>query len=148
MALTLCKGVGFALASPAWAKELNRLDIFPFSGFIALLISLFPLFLITAKVDLLWLYIGYFCYGIAQAGSELVWNMSGPIFAREKDSSVFTSVNIVAVGIRGAFIPALGSFLIYSLSSTAAMAIGGLVSLFGALLFARYARKIKVMDVV
>ena len=36
-----------------------------------------------------------------QAGSELSWNMSGPLFSKQEESSSYTSVNIVTAGIRG-----------------------------------------------
>jgi MFS family permease len=133
LAITLTKGIGFAVTSPYWARSINRYDIFTFSAAIALLTCLFPLCLMLAQSQLLWLYVGYLLYGIAQSGNELTWNMSGPIFAREGDSSQFTSVNVLAIGLRGALIPMLGSLLITYGSSTLALISGSLFCLYGGL---------------
>jgi hypothetical protein len=62
-----------------------------------------------------------------QSGNELIWNMSGPLFAGEKDSSAFTSVNLVAIGVRGCFIPFLGSLICAELGAPAAMLASGLL---------------------
>lgn len=147
VAVTLCKGVGFALASPWWAKSLNRSDIFPFASLIAAVASLFPFLLILAQTEVLWLWIAYFLYGIAQAGSELCWNMSGPIFSREKDSSLFSSVNVVAIGLRGAIVPAIGSLIIIWGSSTIAMMLGGIVCLLGAALLSRFGKQVSSQQI-
>ena len=141
LAVTLCKGVGFALSSPWWAKAINRTDIFRFSSLIAAIACLFPVCLILAETELIWLWIGYLLYGFSQAGNELCWNMSGPIFSRDKDSSLFSSVNVVAIGLRGAIIPALGSMVIVWSSITSAMLMGGLGCLLGALLLSFFGRQ-------
>lgn len=126
IALTLCKGIGFAFASPFWSRWIHQIDIYRFSSVLAALGCLFPVCLILAKVHLIWLYVGYISYGIMQSGNELTWNMSGPIFAKEEDSSLFSSVNVLAIGVRGAFVPALGS-LICSLSSSLIAMLAGLL---------------------
>ncbi len=56
-------------------------------------------------------YLSSLVYGIAQAGSHLLWNLSGPIFSGDEDSTRFSGVNVLMVGVRGAFIPALGGTL-------------------------------------
>jgi hypothetical protein len=52
-----------------------------------------------------------------QAGSELSWNMSGPYFAKDLDSSSYSSLNVLTVGIRGCIAPVIGT-LIGSLTNT------------------------------
>lgn len=126
IALTLCKGFGFAASSPLWSRFMHQMDIFRLSSLISLLGCLFPIALILASSNVLFVYIAYLCYGIIQAGSELIWNLSGPSFAKEKDSSVFSSVNIIAVGIRGCFIPALGSSLCLFLGAPFVLVLSGL----------------------
>lgn len=138
-ALTLCKGIGFAIASPLWARWINQFNIFRFSGFISALACLFPLSLILAQYQLTWLYLGYFMYGLVQAGNELSWNMSGPIFAKDEDSSLFSSVNIVTIGLRGCFIPALGSWICAAFQSPAAMLAGALFCAAAMFRFSSYA---------
>lgn len=140
IALTLCKGIGFAFASPWWSKWLNRLDIYRLSGWIAGLACLFPLCLILAKFHLFWLYVAYLGYGIMQSGNELTWNMSGPIFSKEEDSSVFTSLNVVAVGLRGAVIPAIGSFLCAFSGSSSVMILGGFFCLLATMRLLSYSQ--------
>ncbi len=141
IALTLCKGIGFAIASPLWPKWIHDVDIYRFSSWIAGLACLFPLCLILAKFHLFWLYLGYLGYGIMQAGSELNWNMSGPIFAKEEDSSTFSSINVIAVGLRGCFIPVLGSLFLSTSNSFIVMGIGSLLCLVSTGLLAAYSRR-------
>ncbi len=126
IALTFCKGVGFALTSPLWARLISRIDFFRFSSFITLLGVLFPLVLLGAKVHLSLLYIAYLTYGVLQAGSELGWHLSGPIFAKEEESSTFSSVNVLTVGLRGLVIPQVGALLCVSVSSASILLIGAL----------------------
>lgn len=111
IAITLCKGVGFAATSSLWSRWLNQTDIYRFLAAVTAVAMLFPIGLFLAQTHLAWLYIAYILYGIMQAGSELGWNLSGPIFAKHEDSSPYSSVNILTVGLRGCLIPPLGSFL-------------------------------------
>lgn len=117
LALTLCKGVGFALASPFWVKLFRKVDIYYFSSLVTILAALFPLLILGAQSSLISLFIAYVFYGIMQSGSELSWHMSGPTFAQEKDSTSYSGVNVLTVGIRGCVAPALGA-TIYSFSNT------------------------------
>lgn len=129
VALTLCKGVGFVLTSPSWAQIMNRIDIYRFNGWVTLFAFAFPFCLIAAQVQVAWLYAGYLLYGIMQAGSEMSWHLSGPLFAKEEDSSSYTSINVLTVGLRGCFVPAVGSLLCCTASSQAVMLIGGALCL-------------------
>ena len=141
IAITLCKGIGFALAAPLWTRTLGKSDLFPFSSLIAALACLFPLCLLLASTELLWLYGAYLLYGLVQAGSELSWNMSGPIFSKDQDSSLFSSVNIIFVGLRGALIPTLGSLLVTHGSSPLAMLGSVLFCLAASFTLAHFARQ-------
>lgn len=143
VALTLCKGVSFAVTSPLWAKVMHRVDIFRFNFWVTLLACLFPLCLIAAQMNLLWLYTGYVLYGIMQAGSELSWNLSGPIFARDEDSSVYSSINVMTVGLRGCFVPLLGSLLGIYLNAVGIMLVGGVLCLMSAFSMAFYSRQLR-----
>lgn len=142
VALSFCKGISYAFASPLWARWLNRVGIFKFSSLVTALASLFPLLLLSAMWEVSWLYAAYVLYGIMQAGSEMSWNMSGPIFSKEQDSSPFTSVNVVTVGLRGLFAPALGSFLFtFTGSSTFVMLLGCSMFLIATMLFLTFSKK-------
>lgn len=129
IALATCKGIGFTLTSRLWAGWINRLSIFRFSAVVTLLAAAFPLALLCAKIHLSWIYIAYLIYGVMQAGSELSWHLSGPLFARSEESSPYSSVNVVTVGLRGLIAPICGSILCANFSSTPVLLIGGVLCL-------------------
>lgn len=141
VALSLCKGVSYALASPLWAKLMNKVDIFRFSSVISTVASFFPLIVLFSPWHFIWLYLAYIFYGFAQAGSELSWNMSGPIFARKQDSSPFTSVNVFLVGVRGLVFPVLGSLLCTFMGSTYVLILGWFALFFASRLFVHYSHE-------
>jgi hypothetical protein len=133
IALTLCKGAAFAAASPFWSQWMHRTDLFRLTSAIAALGCIFPLCLALTSWQMGWLYFAYIAYGIMQSGNELVWNMSGPFFSKKEDSSVFTSVNILAIGLRGCAIPALGSTFCAFLGAPYVMLFSATFCLLGSL---------------
>ena len=132
IALTVCKGLGFAAAMPIWVNLFRKYSIFLISGAVTILAALFPLFLISSQLHILFLYLGYAFYGIMQAGSDLSWNMSGPIFAKEEDSTYFSGTNILTVGLRGCIIPPLGALLYSLTTASTVMALGSLLCILAA----------------
>lgn len=112
IALTICKGIGFAMTSRLWAKWMNHIDIFRFLGMVNCVAALFPLGVMMARWDVMWVYAAYLLYGVMQAGSELGWKLSGPIFSEREDSSLYSSVNVLTVGLRGCIAPFVGSLLL------------------------------------
>lgn len=141
VALTLCKGIGCALTSSYWARWMNQVDIYRFSSWVTALGSLFPLFLLAAQFHVVWLYIAYMAYGVMQAGSELSWNLSGPIFSKEEESSAYSSSNVLLVGLRGAVVPALGSLLaVMANSAVEVLALGALLCVLATLWLTRESR--------
>jgi hypothetical protein len=79
----------------------------------------------AAQWNVLWLYAAYLLYGLMQAGSELSWNLSGPIFSKQEDSSTYTGVNVVSIGLRGCVAPPLGSYLCNLTNATMVLLMGG-----------------------
>lgn len=142
VALTLCKGVGFAMTSPVWARLINRIDIYRFNSFVTAIAFIFPFCLIASQFHLWWLYVGYLLYGVMQGGSELSWHLSGPMFSKEEDSSVYSSVNVLSVGLRGCFVPAIGSVLCYSFQPIAVMIIGAVLCLMATWRMAVYSNRL------
>lgn len=140
IAISICKGIGFALTTRIWAAFFNKASIYFLTFLMCFLAALFPLFLITASFHWLWVYVAYLIYGIMQAGSELCWNLSGPRFAKNESSSAFTSVNVVLVGLRGCIGPFLGGYLGFIFNSYLPLIVGGVSCLLGAL-FALYSSK-------
>lgn len=124
LAIALSKGIGFVAASPLWVKLIRRIDLFLFSSIVTILCALFPFFLMGAEWHLFFFYFGYLLYGVMQAGSELSWHLSGPIFSKEKESSVYTQTNVLMVGIRGCIAPFFGTFLYSCFNSTAVLLAG------------------------
>lgn len=124
LAVAVCKALGYAIASPTWVRLFDRWNIFRFSASISLTSALFPFLIIASQVHVFFIYIAYGLYGVMQSGSELGWHMSGPIFAKENESSPYSTVNILLVGVRGCFAPLLGS-LLYSVTNSATTLIAG-----------------------
>jgi len=141
VALTLCKGLGFAISSSSWSRLLNKIDIYRFNSWVTLLAFMFPLCLLAAQGSLIWLYGGYILYGVMQAGSEMSWNLSGPLFAKDEDSSVYTNINVMSVGLRGCFVPIIGSILAYFFHASGVMLIGSALCFVAALCMAYYSRQ-------
>lgn len=136
VALTLCKGIGVASTSQIWANWMTKVDIYRFSGLVTLMAFLFPLCLVAAPYHISWLYTAYVLYGVMQAGSELSWNLSGPIFSKEEDSSPYSSVNVLSVGIRGCVAPGVGSLLLFWTGPLQALLFGSFLCMMAA--FAMY----------
>jgi len=134
-AVSVAKGLGFALSSPLWARWLQRAPILKISSGVFLSVGLFPVMMALSPFGLWWFYLAYFWYGVGQGGSHLVWNMSGPIFAGKEESSRYTGVNVVMAGLRGTVGPGLGSFLAVMVGPIQVLCLGGVFCFFsGALL--------------
>lgn len=145
VALTLCKGLGYAITSPTWARLMSRVDVYRFNSLVTLLAFIFPFFLLAAKGNLAWLYGGYILYGVMQAGSEMSWHLSGPLFAKDEDSSVYSSINVLTVGLRGCLVPAIGSLLVYVFHASGVMLVGALLCLSSAIAMSYYSAFAKTL---
>lgn len=124
VALTFCKGVGFAMTSPLWTSYMNKVGMFRLSSLPPMCICAFVVCLAAAQWDVRWIYVAYLFYGVMQAGSEMTWHLSGPAFAGQEDSTGYSSVNVLAVGVRGCIVPPLGS-LIYMLTNPLTVIVMG-----------------------
>lgn len=147
LALALCKGVGVALTSPLWTRLFRKVDIFPFSALVTLFAALFPFLLWAASWHVLLIYLAYAFYGAMQAGSEMSWHMSGLVFAKEKESSLFSTTNVLTVGIRGCFIPFLGSSLLLYMPTWGVFLVGALLCLLASYHFLFFYQRIKNVGV-
>jgi F0F1-type ATP synthase assembly protein I len=126
-------GIGVAVSSFLWRRGLSAISIARFTGYILFGFSLFPLFLILAEWNLFWINIAFLFYGIAQAGSHLIWNLSGTFFAEKgEDSSKFTGTNIFMVGLRGLVGPVLGGVLSEFIGPFPILLLGSMICLGGA----------------
>lgn len=131
----ICMGIGFVLATPFWKKWMCYSHIYRLTGLICLFFTLTALCWVLASVHLAWFFIAFFFYGVAQSGSHLIWHLSGPLFSGNQDSSLYSTVNILTVGLRGLVVPFVGGLLCHILGFIPVLIIGGLCCLFGALYF-------------
>ncbi|MDP1879630.1 MAG: MFS transporter [Parachlamydiaceae bacterium] len=146
VAITLCKGIGFACSSPLWVRWIQKVDLFYLGSVIASLAAVFTIFLVSAQSEIIWLYFAYLIYGLMQAGNELSWNLSGPIFAKEENSSPFSGINVIAVGVRGMFVPILGGYLLAHFGSLSVICISGCLCILAAIRMALYRYKLNSND--
>lgn len=126
-AISIAKGLGFALSSPLWSRAMDRFPITRVASLVFITFGVFPILLSVAGLGIVWLYLAYFCYGIGQGGSHLVWSLSGPTFAGKQDSSRYTGVGVVLAGVRGGIAPPLGGFLAVSFGPIGVLLAGGLL---------------------
>lgn len=129
---SILMGVGIVLSSYFWRKALSNRSVPDLTLRILLGFSLFPFVLLLSTWNIHWFYIAFVLYGIAQAGSHLLWNLSGTLFAKEEDSSQFSRVNILMLGLRGIIAPALGGILCKLIGPTFVLVLGSLCCLSGA----------------
>lgn len=129
-AVSIAKGLGYVVSAPIWGRWIDRVDFFRVSGCVFLLFGLFPLFLSLSLWNTAWFYVAYFCYGMGQGGSHLIWNLSGPIFAGKEESSRYSGVSVVLAGLRGAVAPPLGGVLLGWLGSVQVLVMGSALCLF------------------
>lgn len=135
MALTLCKAVGFLATMPLWGRYIKTADIFLYAAWPPLCICCFTFLLLLAPSHIAYLFAAYLCYGFMQAGGEISWHLSGPIFSKDRDSSLFSSINVLTVGLRGCLVVPLGSLLGFYLGPYFVIVLGGFLCLAASLQF-------------
>ncbi len=146
--LTFCKGIGCAFTSSTFARWINKMDIYFYSSIVTVIGCLFSLCLVAAKFHLIWLYAAYGIYGIMQAGSELGWNMSGPIFSKDEESSVYTSCNVLLVGLRGAIFPIIGGAFTVIFNPSAVILFGGFLCLLATFKLLSDSKKVNAESII
>jgi hypothetical protein len=129
---SILMGVGIVLSSYFWRKALSGLAIPRLTSKILIGFALFPLVLLLSTFNMQWFYLSFIIYGIAQAGSHLLWNLSGTLFAGQEDSSPYSRVNILMVGLRGIVAPALGGIFCKLFGPIPMLISGGVICLLGA----------------
>jgi len=137
MARFIFMALGVAGASYWWRKNLQKIPILQLTLWVLFGFGLFPLALLLAQVHIAFLYLGFLIYGIAQAGSHLIWNLSGTLFCAEHDSIPFSRVNLLTVGLRGAIFPFVGGILCDLCGQTIVLFLGMSLCFVGAALLKR-----------
>jgi hypothetical protein len=128
---SVCYALGFVLFSPFWTKGLSLVPLNHFSHLVFFCFGIFHLLFMFASFHIFWLFAAHFFYGIAQAGSHLLLHMSGPLFARSENSSQFSRVNVMMVGIRGLIAPPLGALICYFFGPLLAFVVAMLCCFYG-----------------
>jgi hypothetical protein len=133
MALGRClfMGLGYVISSPCWAWAMNKYEFSRLTAVICVGFGLFPLLILFASMGLFWFFLAFILWGVVQAGSHLLWNLSGTIYAGSGDSSPYTSVNVLSVGLRGCIAPLLGGFLCDFMGPVPVFTIGMVTSIYG-----------------
>ncbi|MEN9343614.1 MAG: hypothetical protein RLZZ453_401 [Chlamydiota bacterium] len=124
--------VGIALSSFLWAKGLSQVPILKLTVGVLCGFGLFPLCLLGTLWNPSFLYLAFFLYGVAQAGSHLIWNLSGTLFAGGENSLPYTRANLLMHALRGAVVPLIGGFLCDLTSPIVVLALGATLCLYGA----------------
>lgn len=135
LAFSFCKGISFLCTSPYWAKLMKSISIFRLNAYMNLLTCVFIISVLASTWHVNWLFFGYLMYGAMQAGCELSWNLSGPIFSKERESTFYSGLNLGLVGIRGCICPLMGQ-LIFAFTSAQGLFLVCLGLCFSALLYA------------
>ncbi len=130
---SILMGLGVVISSYFWKEALKKRPISKLTPLILLGFGLYPLLLLMASSHIAGFYIAFILYGVAQAGSHLLWGLSGTLFAGDADSSPFSRVNILMLGIRGAIAPMLGGILCYWFGPLLPFILGSFFCLLGAL---------------
>jgi MFS family permease len=125
-------GIGVVCSSVFWRKGIGGISLPKLICFVLVGFVMFPLVLLFAQTNVVFFYLAFLLYGVAQAGSHLIWNLSGTLFAPEEDSFQFSNVNILMVGLRGAVGPLLGGVLCSLFGATTVLALGVGIAFYGA----------------
>lgn len=141
--ISFAKGLIFHSAliifTPISGKILGTNNPTKFSGYMFLILVLFPLSLLSAKYFPLWgiysspveiLFFTFFLFGSAMSGVTIAWNLSSIYYAPHNEVSNYQGVHVTLTGVRGLFSPALGYIIMQTFSIETALILSSI--LFGA----------------
>ncbi len=123
--------LGVVVSSFLWKQGMEKFSLNRLMPWITIGFGLFPVVLLFTYFHPHFLNFAFLLYGIAQAGSHLVWNLSGTIFSQDKDSMPFTALNILTQGVRGMIVPLLGGILSSFLGAFPVLILGSLICFYG-----------------
>jgi len=128
---SILMGAGIVLSSWFWKRILTKERVPQLTEWILLGFSCYLLFMILAQMNRGCFYLSFLFYGIAQAGSHLLWNLPGILFSENENSAPFSRLNILLLGLRGAVAPALGGLLCNAFGPVPMFVIGIILCLIG-----------------
>jgi hypothetical protein len=133
LAFSTCKGLALLTSSRLWIRWMAHMSLFRLNTYVNLLTLAFIAMVLLANTHVEWLFLAYIIYGCMQGGCELSWNLSGPLFAKEKECSSFSSLNLPFVGVRGLIFPFLGQSLMLLGGANCVFAIAFAITAFATL---------------
>lgn len=131
LAFSFCKGVSYITTCPFWARYVNRISLYTLNCYVNFFSCLSIALILAAVFGTYWLYLAYLFYGTMQAGCEMSWNLSGPIFSEKKESTIYSSLNLVVVGVRGCICPFMGHLLFINSNASTVFTVSFLICLIG-----------------
>lgn len=135
LACSALKSGAILLSAHLWASSLQKKRILCTSGYVLVGFLLFYLLIGSTFCFPSSIFFAYVIYGFAQSGSHLVWNLSGTLVADKESSTPYSSVNVLAVGVRGLIAPMLGAFTAKYLGLYSTLVIGSFITLVGIFYF-------------
>lgn len=109
--LTVIPQLILVLSSPAWGWVVDRIGILYCRLLISVLVTCylasFSCAIIFDCVSLL--YVGCIIHGIESGGGQLTWWMASSFAPRSQDVPMYTGIHFVLNGVRGIFMPWLGT---------------------------------------
>lgn len=118
LAFSFCKGIAFLLTSPCWAAYIKEASLFRLNGWTIVLTLVFFVSVIAARFSLWNLYFGYLLYGAIQAGADISWNISGPLFSKGENCISYSNANLFLVAFRGCLTPLCTQALFFPFGKT------------------------------
>jgi len=134
MSRLIYMGLGFILFSPLWRQLLKKWSMAKLTALVCFSFALFPIILVCSLYAKFWLFAALFFYGVAQAGSHLVWHLSGPAYADQENSALYSTVNVLTVGLRGLIGPLFGMLLCKLFGPITTLIIGSFICLIGSVI--------------
>jgi hypothetical protein len=128
---SILMGIGIVASAAFWRSALAGTPVIQLTQWVLVGFAIYPLAMVLASLHVGWFYLAYVIYGVAQAGSHLLWNLSGTLFGDQRDSACFSRVNILMLGLRGAVAPALGGILCTLVGPVMTLLLGAVLCFVG-----------------
>lgn len=129
-AFSLCKGIGIVISSPIWAYISKKISIYRLNYIVNMFSCLFIVSLLASEGEVSWLYLAYLMFGAMQGGCDLSWHIAGPTFAKENESTLYSSETLALIGIRGCIFPFIGQFIFSHSNIVTVFTLSGLLCFF------------------
>lgn len=131
LAFSFSKGIAFLLSSSFWVRYAQNFSLYRLNAFANMFTVLYFILLMFSSREIVLIYPAYFFYGIMLAGCELSRDVSGPYFSGQQNSTIYSSLNLATIGIRGCIFPLIGTLLYHYTGATYTFTIAALICVLG-----------------